>query len=91
MSPLSAARKFGIDTRGTALNQAQNATRLVSRADARRNRIAYNASIRKGVGSTSMVNMPYPVGHKRVPTFVSERDKLLFVAWKKRLESGKLG
>ena len=91
MSPLSAARKFGIDTRGTALNQSQHATRLVSRSDARRNRVAYNKAIRTGIGSASMINMPYPAGHKRLPTFASERDKLLFIAWKKRLESGKLG
>lgn len=91
MSPLSSARKFGIDTRGTALDCAQRATRLVSRADARRNRVAYNKAIRSGIGAQSMVNMPYPVGHKRVPTFSSERDKLLFTNWKKRLESGKLG
>lgn len=91
MSPLSAARKFGIDTRGTALDCAQRAAKIISRSDARRNRVAYNKAIRTGIGSASMINMPYPAGHKRLPTFASERDKLLFVAWKKRLESGKLG
>lgn len=90
MSPLSAARKFGIDTRGTAFDAACRATRNPTRREAKLARKLWKSAI-KASQPSSMLNMPKPVKHSPVPYFTGERDKRLFAAWKKRLESGKLG
>ena len=90
MSPLAAAKKFGIDTRGTAFDCACRATRNPTRKKAKLNRKAFKQAI-KASQPLSMLNMGKPPKHKPVPYFAGERDKRLFSAWKKRLESGKLG
>lgn len=90
MSPLSAARKFGIDTRNTAFDCACRATRVPTRREARLARKVWKTA-NKAAQPLSMLNMSKPAKHSSVPYFTGERDKRLFAGWKKRIESGKLG
>jgi hypothetical protein len=58
-----------------------------TRAQAKRGR-AGNIRQNRAEHKESMLNMPRPSGHRTLPTFPSEREKVLFAAHASRKEAG---
>jgi len=58
-----------------------------TRAQAKRGRVG-NIRQNRAEHKESMLNMPRPAGHRTLPRFPSEREKVLFAAHAKRRESG---
>jgi len=58
-----------------------------TRAQAKRGRVSNIRQLR-AEHKESMLNMPRPAGHKTLPRFPSEKEKILFAAHASRKEAG---